>query len=93
MSGPVVLLISATDIQRDEFAAAGAQVDGREPLGGFLEERADFQDNRIFVGGSEDGSDLAAAVGVVKGVVDLLRGDAEGGGFVRGQSSRKLAGY
>ncbi len=73
--------------QRHLAAAGAADIDGLQLAGVLLKVGLDLQDDAVLVQLGEDGGHLALAEGVVEGVIDELRGDAQprGRGAVDGQ--------
>ena len=63
--------------QRHLAAAGAADIDVVQLAGVLLKVGLDLQDDAILVQLGEDGRDLALTEGVVEGVVDELRGDAQ----------------
>ena len=81
--GALALLKVGEGGERDLGAVGALDVDIVERGGIALELGRDLEDDVVLVQLGEDGGDLALAEGIVEGVVDVLRGDAEARGRCR----------
>src|SRR4051794_31983556 len=65
---------------RDELALRAVHVDQVEPGGIALKARQQLHDDEVSINARVDRGDLARAVRIVEGRLDLLGGDAQGRG-------------